>query len=315
MLISRDKFWRRPRDPIGLEDYVDSMLCPRWDPNYYASIVESMLAYRIIPNIRWRVIEKPEFKSYFCDWKSLGTGMFRGYCEQWTWNRTKRQKELKRVWKDDQQTFKRCCGKVVESAIAERLRGTKLTKSLLVSRLSDVCERDNRFAEKPTSTRIAEAVELIKLIVLQGQNMFVQLGTPHDWGMRVVAHTDTVSGGQVDVLVEAADGSEMLVDIKSAAHLGSFHSEAQRVSGVPTSPKNEVQTLLYLLLMAADESCSVPRFVVLVNPLLGVFELLDVKSASLNENFMSVLEHLGYRALCLDEDRCITALNRIVQLQ
>lgn len=300
MLINREKFWKKPATPMGLEDYVDSMLCPRWDPHYYDAIVESMIEYHVIPDLQWTVVEKSQFRSFFAEWKNLGAGMLRGYVEG--------------RWRDDQQTFKRCCGKIVESAISERLSGQTLTKAVLSQRLADICERDGRFVEKPRPEHIAAAVELIKLIVVQGHDMFLRLGTPHDWGLRVSAQTETVSSGQVDVLVTSEDGHEMLVDIKAAAHLGSFHRDAQRVAGVPTSPKNEVQTLLYLILLAADESRTVPRFVVLVNPLLGAFEMLDVHRAAQDAGTMSVLEHLGYRALCLDEERCETAMSRISSL-
>ena len=300
MLINREKFWKKPATPMGLEDYVDSMLCPRWDPDYYSSIVESMVEYHLIPDMQWTVVEKPQFRSFFAEWKNLGAGMLRGY--------------VAGRWRDDQQTFKRCCGKLVESAISERLSGQTLTKSALSQRLSSICERDGRFVEKPRPEHIAAAVDLIKLIVVQGHDMFLRLGTPHDWGLRVYAQTDTVTSGQVDVLVTSEAGHEMLVDIKAAAHLGSFHRDAQRVAGVPTSPKNEVQTLLYLILLAADESITVPRFVVLVNPLLGVFEMLDVHRAVTEDGVMSVIEHLGYRALMLDESRCETAMRRISSL-
>lgn len=300
MLINREKFWKKPATPMGLEDYVDSMLCPRWDPDYYSSIVESMVEYNLIPDMRWTVVEKPRFRSFFTEWKAIGAGMLRGYCSG--------------RWKDDQQTFKRCCGKLVESAISERLRGQTMTVRDLRQRLTAICERDRRFAERPSQEHIDVAVALIRDIVMQGQAMFQLLGTPHEWGLRVDAHTQTVTSGQIDVLVKSIAGHEMLVDIKSAAHLGSFHQDAQRVAGVPTSPKNELQTLLYLILLAADESRTVPRFVVLVNPLLGVFEMLDVHRAVTEDGFISVLEHLGYRALMLDDERCERALRRIAEV-
>lgn len=300
MLIDRTEFWKTPLKPLGLEKYVDTKLCPVKATHYYELIVDSMIEYHIIPDLMWTVVEKPEYRSFYQEWKGLGTGMLR--------------RRIGNRWKDDQQTFSRCCGKLVESAIETRVSGQSLTKSYLAEQLTDICARDNRFIQKPAPERIAESIELLKLVVIQGSEMLMQLGVLHDRNLRVSAQTETVTSGHVDLLVTSASGHEMLVDLKAAAHLGSFHRDAQRVAGVPTSPKNEAQTLLYLLLLAADTSRTVPRYVVLVNPVLGVFEMLDVHRAAQDASAMSVIEHLGYRALMLDEERCERAIRRIAEV-
>lgn len=306
MIADRSGFWKHEK-ACGLEKYVDSVLCPR--DISYADLTESMLEYKIIPHFQWDLIDAPDGRSFLTEWSDLGEGMRREPVTKQYWDRAQSCLKSYTYLQDDQQTFRRDCGRVCEKAIQRRLQGQSLTLEYLKARLTDECRADKRYLEHPEEWRIAAAPLLLKPIIMQGCDMFNRLGSPHSWGELVSAGTDTVTSGKLDVMITTKHG-EVLCDLKTTMHYGSFHPDSG-AHGVSASPKNSVQLELYALLISADETQTVPRFLMLLNPLLGCYEQLDLRAARDDHEFMDILEHLAFRALSLDDERLETAMQRV----
>ena len=117
------------------------------------------------------------------------------------------------------------------------------------------------------------------------------------WQRNLTCQSPTCFGGQYDaVVVGHHTGQRVLCDIKMVDH------SVDAKSLIRFNPKNQIQLLIYLLLVAMQDDIrddEIPTGLAWVNPLRGVVEFVTADVIIKN---MDVIERLASRALCLPDD-------------